>query len=91
MRMPDRDGHIVFVRYDNPTSSTRDKGIRLKNTTNAMVGITVTAMVATGVLAVFTNWKSFKKLFKKKEKAKAFRIVPAVGPRGGGLFVTSDF
>lgn len=71
--------------YSNPTWSARNKGIKYRDATNAMIGITVAAAVATGVLALFTDFKTFNRLFKKKEKAGSARLTPFVGPGRAGV------
>jgi tetratricopeptide (TPR) repeat protein len=77
--------------YSNPTWNARNKGIKYRNATNAMVGITVAAGVAAGALAVFTDWKSFGRMFKKKEKSGAAFFLPTIGPNGAGVTFGSGF
>ncbi len=74
--------------YATPTLETRDQGIRYRTATNVMIGITVTAGVAAGVLALFTDWT---RLPWKKEKQSATRILPTVGPGGVGFSATGRF
>lgn len=70
----------------NPTHSTRDEGIRYRTATNVMVGITVTALVGSAVLALFTDWRN---PFKKRERQ--VELAPQVGQGGGGLVLTGQF
>lgn len=73
--------------FARPSLDTRDEGIRYRNATNAMIGVTVVGVVAAGVLAVFTNWKD--PFGRKKERA--LRLTPQFGPQGGGLAVSGSF
>jgi len=75
--------------YDNPTHSTRDKGIMFRNTANAFIGITVVAGVATAALGVFTEWKM--PFVGKKEVVAPVSVAPHVGPSGGGLTFSGSF
>lgn len=75
--------------YDNPTHSSRDKGILFRNTTNAFIGITVVAGVATAALGVFTEWKM--PFGAKKEVVAPVSVAPHVGPSGGGLTFSGSF
>jgi hypothetical protein len=74
--------------YDSPSRSTRDSGLDYKNATNALIGITVVAGVATGVLAVFTEWRW---PFGDTESPTAVRAVPTVAPGSAGVSVSGRF
>lgn len=74
--------------YANPSLDTHDKGIRYRTATNVLIGVTVAAGVATGVLALFTDWK---RLPWKKEQAANTLILPSVGPGGIGLSASGSF
>ncbi len=74
--------------YANPNLDTHDRGVRYRTATNVLIGITVTAGVAAGVLALFTDWS---RLPWKKEKASTTRILPSLGPGGLGLSASGRF
>lgn len=74
--------------YGNPNMSTHDRGVRYRTATNVLIGITVTAGLAAGVLALFTDWS---RLPWKKEKSSTTKILPSAGPGGVGLSASGSF
>lgn len=74
--------------YSSPNLDTRGRGVRYRAATNALIAVTVTAGLAAGVLALFTDWS---RLPWKKEKSTATRILPSVGRGGFGLSATGHF
>jgi len=74
--------------YGSPSLDTHDRGVRYRTATNVLIGVTIAAGLATGVLALFTDWS---RLPWKKEKASGTRILPSVGPDGVGISATGRF
>lgn len=74
--------------YDTPTHSTRDKGISHRKATNAFIGITAVAGVATAALGVLTEWKW---PFGGKDKDRTVSVSPEAGPTGGSLTISGSF
>jgi len=74
--------------HANPNLDTRAEGLRYKNATNAMIGVTAVAAAATVVLGIFTDWK---KLLSKKKESASTTVAPHLGPGGAGLTVSGSF
>ncbi len=72
--------------FAHPTRDTHDKGIAYRRATNTMIGVTATAALATGVLALFTNWKH---PFGSSEHN--LSILPTPGPSGGTITLSGSF
>ncbi len=74
--------------YDSPTHSTRDKGISHRKATNAFIGITAGAGVATAVLGLLTEWKW---PFGGRDQDRTVSVSPEAGPTGGALTISGSF
>jgi hypothetical protein len=71
----------------NPTRKTREDGLLMKNTTNALWGVAGALGVASVVLAVFTQWKRSS----KEKDARAPRLEIGVGQGGASVSITGRF
>ena len=73
--------------YDEAASGSqekddlKDKGIKYRTATNALIGVTAAVAVGAVALAVFTRWKQPK----ERSTETSWRILPAVGPKGAML------
>lgn len=63
------------------------EGERYRTATNVLAGVTAVAAVATGVLAIFTDWSIFKKSNAKKQTS----VMPFTGPGTAGIVLTGRF
>lgn len=73
----------------NPTRKTREDGLLMRNTTNALWGVAGVLGVASVVLAIFTRWKSSKESASKSSRAP--RLELGIGQGGASVSVTGRF
>ncbi len=75
----------------NPTRSTREDGILMRNTANALWGVSGALLVGSVVLAVFTKWKSSKEKASKESSYQTPRLELGVGQGGASVSITGRF
>jgi len=75
----------------NPTRATREDGILMRNTTNALWGVSGALLVGSVVLAIFTNWKSSEEKASKEKSYQMPRLELGVGQGGASVSVTGRF
>jgi len=73
----------------NPTRKTREDGLLMRDTTNALWGVAGALGVASVVLAVFTRWKRSKESATKTSRTPQVEI--GVGQGGASVSVTGRF
>jgi len=68
---------------DNPSRDLKDEGETLQTVGIALMATTCAAAVATGILAIFTDWEMEKEDSPEDEKSDV-AVAPYIGPSSGG-------
>lgn len=72
--------------YAAPSLSTRDRGLRYRTTTNALLAVSALSAAGAVVLGVLTDWRN-----PLRRKERSVSVTPSVAPTGAGLLVQGRF